>query len=796
MDQIKIKKQTEEFKIEANAFLQVLREGIDSFFPIYIREVWKDLAVRNTNSLSVSQATFSYYYTLPGIISDRLFIVFDQDNDGSLNEKEFVEGMSRIFVSEMDNLSQFVFEFYDFNNDGYVERDDVQVIFCYFPLNAKKFRLIKLDSEEFKNRIESQEELKLLLDKSFKGKTRLDFAEFTNVVNNYNSEIFLYLLIFLYEKKPFNVNSLFLFKQSARALGKKDKIKKFDVTSGLKRNNSNKLLQEIRIIPLPNVCGKFSPSQSLSKSKALKVGRSQYSKFQGGFLNQQTTIQKPQDKINPYCSDVKTREHKKSQSSKSLSSFKDSMSNSSDAVVNPINKANLIVIRENKNSSIKNSSSGSSWLSRDSDSENEGVGSEVNVAMEGYLFKLSSLQTEINERYKLIKSYFNNDSEHFDYKQITNFSRSSSINNSMDGKSSDNKSNSINETSINQEQSKQSSASSKPTKVYFKLIYKDLYYYREKNDLDFKGIHNLSGVFVNEEAPISFNSMTLFCFTINYPNKTKTYYCDSLTEYSRWLDALRKVTGYSSLTDKYSLIETLGKGRFGVVKLAVNKLTSQQVAIKLLDKKDMKGDDIQRTRREIDILKVCQHPNIIRLIEVFENSQFIYIVMEYCSGGDLLNYLLKRHLHISEKQACCIIQKILTAIYYLNCFGIAHRDLKPENILMSSNQDDATPKILDFGLSKIVGPSEFCHERCGTMMYVAPEVLLGVPYTKAVDMWSIGVMTYLLLSGVLPFDAEENELATQIISENIPYPDVVWSHFSPESRDFVESKYNLTFRVT
>ena len=112
--------------------------------------------------------------------------------------------------------------------------------------------------------------------------------------------------------------------------------------------------------------------------------------------------------------------------------------------------------------------------------------------------------------------------------------------------------------------------------------------------------------------------------------------------------------------------------------------------------------------------------------------------MEYCEGGDLFSYLEKRNFILPEDKACRIIYKMCTALFYIHSYGIIHRDIKPENVLMTSTDDNADIRILDFGLSKILGPNEYCNEPYGTLSYVAPEVLLEKPYNKAVDMWSLG----------------------------------------------------------
>ena len=125
--------------------------------------------------------------------------------------------------------------------------------------------------------------------------------------------------------------------------------------------------------------------------------------------------------------------------------------------------------------------------------------------------------------------------------------------------------------------------------------------------------------------------------------------------------------------------------------------------------------------------------------------------MEYCSGGTLFSFLKKRDFVIEEKLAVIILYKICLAVFYFHSFGITHRDLKPENVLMTSENDDADIRILDFGLGKIVGPNEKCSEPYGTLIYVAPEIILDKPYTKIVDSWSIGVIAYILFYGRLPF---------------------------------------------
>ncbi len=175
--------------------------------------------------------------------------------------------------------------------------------------------------------------------------------------------------------------------------------------------------------------------------------------------------------------------------------------------------------------------------------------------------------------------------------------------------------------------------------------------------------------------------------------------------------------------------------------------TKTMVALKITEKAKMSLRDLELARNEVETLRLCQHPAIVRLYDVLENSENIFIVMELLKGGDLLNYMRRKQFRLPEDNVSHIISGLAGALQYLHNLGIVHRDLKPENVLMV---DDCNVKIVDFGLSAFLGPKEKCKGFVGTMSYVAPEVLLGFPYDYGVDMWSLGVLAYYMLSGALP----------------------------------------------
>jgi Ca2+-binding EF-hand superfamily protein len=182
----------------------------------YLTEIWSDLSKRTTeNSRGITKVTFNKYYDLPGIISERLFACFDQDKDEILNLNEFVNGMQSLFsqTESFDSLSKFIFNLYDFNSSGIIKKDDVRVVLSYVPLQkSEQSTLIKdnieIVEDKFEDRVESQEQLFSILNIAFKNKEEMNFEEYTNVVKNVNSDIFILLLMFLLEKKPFSSYSI------------------------------------------------------------------------------------------------------------------------------------------------------------------------------------------------------------------------------------------------------------------------------------------------------------------------------------------------------------------------------------------------------------------------------------------------------------------------------------------------------------------------------------------------------------------------------------------------------------
>jgi len=235
---------------------------------------------------------------------------------------------------------------------------------------------------------------------------------------------------------------------------------------------------------------------------------------------------------------------------------------------------------------------------------------------------------------------------------------------------------------------------------------------------------------------------------------------------------------------KYELGKVLGTGAFSEVKIAINRQTKEKFAVKIIDKSKCKGKE-NMIDTEISILSKVHHENIVRLYDLYQIDNKIYLIMELVTGGELFDDIVRRGKY-TESDAAKIVQKILLAIDYLHGMGIAHRDLKPENLLLSDKSKNGKVMISDFGLSKIFNDEEVMKTACGTPGYVAPEVLKRQGYGKEVDLWSIGVITYILLCGYPPFYDQNNvELYKQILACRYEFEKPWWDNISEDAKGFI-----------
>lgn len=242
-----------------------------------------------------------------------------------------------------------------------------------------------------------------------------------------------------------------------------------------------------------------------------------------------------------------------------------------------------------------------------------------------------------------------------------------------------------------------------------------------------------------------------------------------------------------SFQKAYCLGERLGEGAFSVVKKGTNNSTGKSFAIKIVTKSKLSHEDEVALKDEISILRVMDHNHIIRLYEVFDEPSYYYLVTEQMQGGELFDRIVAKSYY-NEKEARDVCKILFEALNYCHQKSVAHRDLKPENLLLMSKNNDSEIKIADFGFAKRTTSQTCLLTQCGTPGYVAPEILEGVPYGTKADMWSLGVITYILLGGYPPFiESNQKELFRKIRQGRYEFHVEYWGQVSSSAKDLISS---------
>ena len=254
---------------------------------------------------------------------------------------------------------------------------------------------------------------------------------------------------------------------------------------------------------------------------------------------------------------------------------------------------------------------------------------------------------------------------------------------------------------------------------------------------------------------------------------------------------IKKATFISSKTTPiskdYIMGKSIGTGAFGTVRLCIHKATRQTRACKILKKATQ---DIKALQEEVEILSKLSHPNIMQLYEVYNDKTNFYIVSEFCQGGELFDAISKKG-NFNENEASKIMKQVLSAITYSHQNNIVHRDLKPENILLEDKGNDSIIKIIDWGCAKNFNKNEKLTNKDGTPYYIAPEVIEG-NYDEKCDIWSCGVILYIMLCGYPPFDGEsEEEILDKVKKGSFEFPKEEWKNISKDAIDLIEKM--LTF---
>ena len=789
--------ESEEKNKEDYITFEVIQESLNirdpMLFKKYLQEIFNDLSTRTSNSKNIkymSRTTFYDYIKLPIFISEKLYSSFSFRSKDGLMLEEFVDGFFNLYTGSFEETAKIIFNLLDFNKDGLINNDDVKIILSYLPLNnevsSNENKKEELVSKIFGEQMKSLEEIDEIVKETFKKYDgEINLEQFIETIKNNNSEVYLQILCFLYGQIPFTSRNIDCIRKKYYSFDESEYEGISKSYNSYKKQNSIKIKTPKKSSML-SPAGSFLNKQLRIRSFSLNEEAKQIIKneLSGISLSERKTTFSKENNSNSSSNSIKEENIELNNEKKieEQKTEKNEENNNEKNINNDFYNKNIDIVRFDNENIIKKEKE---INSEDKKLDKDNIEDLCKSSKKNYVSPTKYLREKacIN-KLTLNKAYSNEEN------QLRTIKEENEIGEKINTTNNDNEEEDI----CYENWIYKITEDKKIKKYYLVLINKDIFYYNSNDKKEFLGMHNLSGCFIlddGEKNTTNFDGKEFYKFEIYFNNKSKVrhYYALEYDIVKEFVQKIKKSIGYVKFSDYYEMKQVIGKGKFGVVNLGIHKKTGQQVAIKIMNKENIKTlEDKELVRIEIGILKLCHHPNIVRLLDHLENNDYIFIVMEYIEGGTLRQYFKKRKFNFSERQASNIMSQIVSGIKYLHQYGIVHRDLKPDNIMITQQNDFGIIKIMDFGLSKIVSPKEKMVDGYGSLSYVAPEVLLRTPYNKEVDIWSMGVILFYMLSGHLPFrGSKEDVVANKIVFESAEFDEDDWETRSKTVRNLIES---------
>ena len=768
----------------------------------------KKLYQKNKNiNKGISLKSFLEYMNIQEFIGKRIFKYLNKSTSSKLNQTDFSMGLNKIYCGDINNLIKFTFFLSDFNEDEKIYKSDMKLLLVYIPAsNQKKTikQINKIINNFFKNsEIGNDKEINFGLYSQY----ILNYNEDNNNKNNseslndFNNNApffyFISILSYLFRNCPFNAKNVDYFKyfhnkkiklmrnpkRSSSLL--KDFVptaKKIDNASYSNNNlldfSSNAHLtirpesKKFSIVAIPKIGQKnlFKTKRSSSQKnvncdkdnekytnlinnkKKENVKNKDYiiskdkkdiilTKKKKEYNLYQKKISKIQ-KNSPLLQDISLNLNKKT-SSPLLNGNNDI----NDFSQSPLLDSNLNRKMSNEDSSNFNKNSNNALLDMRYYSSKTKMKlplltkEKLTPMSVGFKLKKEDKDSEAPEEFVLCE-YNSDDNEVFLYKFCDDINNNQNILNNF----------------------------------YAVLSEKEILFFtsESKNELCdlwyiYKG-HISTGK--EKYNNTNYYTINITFFTNNFVNKLYFLEEDICLNFAK---KIKESINDLDFNDYYELNDKLGQGHFATVNKCKKKISGEIYAVKIINKEELKPIDLDLIQQEKNYLSLLRHPNILSLIDYFEDKKHIYLVTECCNGGDLISFIEKNNKKISEKTCAEIIKKIAEGIKYLNFFGIVHRDIKPENILFSKPDEIKTLKIIDLGVCQTLTYGEMAKEPIGTSGYISPEIYSHEEYSFKTDIWSLGIILYLLITeGILPFDNENMDYAIigkKVLCLQQEYPD-------------------------
>ena len=714
------------------------------------KNLFSNTLKQKANENGISLRNFLQYLDIQEFMCERLFKYLDKTKTGQLTKNEFVNGLDTIYYGNFQELYKLIFFMCDFNENGKLHKFNMKLILSYIPVKTyeEQQKYIKninsIIDHYFTNLDKRFPEKNIKIDKEidydlYKNDIEDYIKESTNNNNKENSNnnnfnnngsflLFIKLISYIYMNNPFNKDNMNFCKFLKN---------KFLMKLPKKLNNNNLF----NTTSNTNNNANTNNTNNINKEKENKNGtnnaenndKDQLAKIRPN-ARSNSLYNNKKKKNNIYTTNIKPQ--------KELLSSKDL----------PIENKNQDLLRFSMNiNELKKAK-----LLQTGKKEKQG-GFNLTPSKDKKDKKSGLNLDQDNEEIFTDKNIKNNDYADILYKYC------------------------------------EEDSSKFIKKYYGELRGKDILFFASKLKNELCTIWNISKCIIIPLEKINISKYTYYPIKfINYNKSFCLIYFEDNEKRNLFLKKCEENTSYIKIEDLFEFKEKIGQGNFGLVRKCIEKNTGKEYAVKIMDKNKIKKKDLQFIIQERNYMILIKHPNIVSLVQDFEDENCIYFVMEYFKGGDLAKYMKRIKENMKEKNleriAAKIIRIIAQGVEYLNQFGIVHRDLKPENIVFGIEDDIKSIKIIDLGVAITLPFGQQSSDPIGTLAYISPEMFTHNPYSYKVDVWAIGILLYWLVSGgILPFDDEKNDehiMGKKVVFMHQEYPE---KYFGDKSK----SLFNL-----
>ena len=736
------------------------------------KNLFSNTLKQKANENGISMRNFLQYFDIQEFMCERVFKYLDKTKTGHLTKNEFVNGLDTIFYGSIQELYKMVFFMCDFNENGKIHKFNMKVILSYIPVKTyeEQQKYIKNINSIIDHYFTDLD--KRFPEKNIKVDKEIDFEMYKNDIEDYikdknniknpNSKfnnngaflLFINLISYIYINNPFNRENMNYCKFLKNKFLMKVPKKPSKIDNIINSNNSNS-----NNINTNNTINKekdnnkntiLNNNENSDKDLAIKnKGKNRSNSLYNSKMKKNNNTNTEKKLVNNEIADI----HKKIVSTKELHLF---------------NPANNKALSSNLNKSEK---------------EKEKNKDNKNMDFLAFSMNLNELKKEKLRSFKKEK--------HDGPVNLTPpKNKKPELNLEQDSEENNEKIKNNEYADILYKNCEEDS--SKFIKKYYgELRGKDILFFTSKLKNELCTIWNISKCIIIPLEKVNISKYNYFPIKfINYNQSFCLIYFEEQDKRNIFLKKCEENTSYIKIEDLYEFKEKIGEGHFGLVKRCIEKSTGKEYAVKIMNKNKIKKKDLQFLIQERNYMMLIKHPNIVSLIQDYEDEDCLYFVMEYFKGGDLSKYMRKIIDNQKEKNleriGARIIKIIAQGVEYLNQFGIVHRDLKPENIVFGIEDDIKSIKIIDLGVAITLPYGQQSSEAIGTLAYIAPEMYTHTPYTYKVDVWSIGILLYWLASGgVVPFDDEKNDesiMGKKVVFMHQEYPE---KYFGDKSKGLI-----------